>query len=88
MRHSFHKNNTKQKPIKIATAIQKAPLKKVINFFYKELICGDGILAYIPYEKLECGHEVVQKQDFYGYTNAYRRRCIQCFEVLQKTIDK
>jgi hypothetical protein len=29
-------------------------------------------------EVLECGHEQREKQDIYGPTNAYRRRCRQC----------
>lgn len=86
MRHSFTKNNTRQKPIKIATSMQKAPLKKVVAYTYRELACGDGIIARIPIEILECGHEVVQKQDMYGYTNAYKRRCIKCLEEIKEDL--
>jgi hypothetical protein len=30
------------------------------------------------YETLECGHEQRQKEDIYGPTNAYKRRCRRC----------
>jgi hypothetical protein len=29
-------------------------------------------------EVLECGHRQRRKEDIYGPTNAYRRRCQQC----------
>ncbi len=32
-------------------------------------------------EVLECGHKVTQKEDIYGPTNAYKRRCRQCVEL-------
>ena len=30
-------------------------------------------------EELECGHIIFKPRDFVGYTNAYRRRCKQCY---------
>ena len=32
-------------------------------------------------ETLECGHVVPRLSDIYGPTNAFRRRCRQCFDV-------
>jgi hypothetical protein len=36
-------------------------------------------------EKLECGHIVRIKEDIYGQTNAYKRRCRFCREANQQT---
>lgn len=47
----------------------KYPLRKVISTY------NDGIRMV---ELLECGHVIAQKQDMYGHTNAYRRRCWKC----------
>lgn len=51
--------------------INKYPLRKVIGYVDVD---GNGWIK----EKLECGHIVGIKQDIYGATNAYRRRCKQC----------
>lgn len=32
-------------------------------------------------ETLECGHTIHRKQDIYGYTNAFRRRCRHCLKT-------
>lgn len=52
------------------------PLRKIIREFLNEY--------GVPKEELECGHIITQKQDHYGYTNAYRRRCSQCEKELKK----
>ncbi len=31
-------------------------------------------------EVLECGHEQAERQDIYGATNAYRRKCRNCLK--------
>ncbi len=46
------------------------PLRCVIRSFVDQ--------NYSQMEELECGHTVRRKQDIYGYTNAYRRRCCWC----------
>lgn len=51
------------------------PLRKVTRFYMKKL---GGFKTEFPYELLECGHEIMQKRDIYGYTNAYSRRCHKC----------
>lgn len=48
-----------------------APLRKIVGEFTDEKTGARR-------EKLECGHVVNQKQDIYGPTNAYRRRCRHC----------
>lgn len=45
------------------------PLRKIVSRY------SDGVRLI---EVLECGHHVRQKQDIYGPTNAYRRRCRFC----------
>lgn len=47
-----------------------APLRKVVRCFTTE--------AGVERERLECGHVINRKQDIYGPTNAYRRRCRKC----------
>lgn len=39
-------------------------------------------------ETLECGHVVHRKQDAFGHTNAYRRRCRHCPPVPSRRIRK
>lgn len=51
------------------------PLRKVVRFYMKKL---EGFKTEFPYELLECGHEIMQKRDIYGYTNASSRRCHKC----------
>lgn len=34
-------------------------------------------------ESLSCGHIVTRKQDIFGSTNAYKRRCKQCLKETQ-----
>jgi len=52
-----------------------APLRKIISEGANEF----GVHT----ETLECGHTVHRKQDIYGYTNAYRRRCRHCLKEKQ-----
>lgn len=49
------------------------PLRKVVEEFQTP----EGFER----ERLECGHVVNRKQDHYGPTNAYRRRCRFCQPV-------
>jgi hypothetical protein len=51
------------------------PLRKVVRFYMKKL---EGFKTEFPFELLECGHEIQQKRDIYGYTNAHSRRCRRC----------
>lgn len=40
-------------------------------------------------ELYECGHRALRKQDIYGFTNAYKRRCRRCRDgELPKPEDK
>lgn len=39
-------------------------------------------------ERLECGHIVRIKQDIYGPTNAYRRRCRECARTPVQEVDR
>ena len=53
------------------------PLRKIIKRTteYEKI----GMFEYPRYyEYLECGHRIKEKSDFYGPTNAYRRRCRKC----------
>jgi len=45
------------------------PLRKIIETDYR---------GGIPWETLECGHEIAAKRDLMGFTNAVRRRCWKC----------
>lgn len=45
------------------------PLRKIVSTRY----AGD-----VPFETLECGHEIMAKRDLMGFTNAARRRCRKC----------
>ena len=45
------------------------PLRKIVSTEVR----GD-----IPWETLECGHEIAAKRDLMGFTNAFRRRCWKC----------
>ena len=56
-----------------------APLRKIVDRVWVE----SGLMMYgkplmVMRDKLECGHLVAAKQDIYGPTNAYRRRCRKC----------
>ena len=39
-------------------------------------------------ERLECGHEIAQRQDFMGPTNALRRRCHHCAREQREKTDE
>lgn len=54
---------------------QAYPLRKIVGRHYNEV---DMII-----EELECGHEQRQKHDLVGPTNAYSRRCRQCYREQQ-----
>lgn len=60
-------------------SITEYPLRKIVKkdlkFVYKT---SDGLVVEKPVEILECGHKVYIKQDIYGDTNAYYRRCKKC----------
>lgn len=56
---------------------RKYPLRKVVEQFRNK----HG--AWM--ERLECGHEVHEREDIYGPTNAYRRRCSKCGEMTKET---
>lgn len=53
------------------------PLRNIVKRINEERISG-GTVYTVEIEVLECGHEQLRKQDMYGYTNAYRRRCKKC----------
>lgn len=48
---------------------KSGPLRRVIARW----VVGD-----VPFEQLECLHEIVAKRDLMGYTNAASRRCREC----------
>ncbi len=50
---------------------KSGPLRKVVSSWF---------VGEVPFEKLECGHEIVAKRDLMGFTNAVRRRCRKCKE--------
>ena len=52
------------------TTKQLGPLRRVVDEFNDD----NGVHR----ERLECGHVINRKQDIYGHTNAYRRRCRHC----------
>jgi hypothetical protein len=56
------------------------PLRKIVGTVGREIAPG----VRVVYEQLECGHEQREKQDIYGPTNAYRRRCRQCPSIARK----
>lgn len=51
-----------------------APLRKVLGLVTVWLSDVDSV----EHELYECGHHAPRKQDIYGPTNAYRRRCHSC----------
>ena len=53
------------------------PLRAVIAEFTED----NGIQR----ERLECGHVINRKQDVFGHTNAYRRRCRYCRATTRPT---
>ena len=62
----------------MARTTTTAPLRRIVREFTETIENGDGCRAQLPREKLECGHVVAVRQDIYGPTNAYRRRCRRC----------
>ncbi len=60
-------------PDTLAARAPLAPLRRIIDEFVNE----HGVEC----ERLECGHVVHRKQDIYGPTNAYRRRCRHCLKA-------
>lgn len=52
------------------------PLRRVVS---------EGVNEHgVQTETLECGHTIHRKQDAFGHTNAYRRRCRHCRAALAK----
>lgn len=57
-------------PSSTSIAQKLGPLRRVVS---------EGANEYgVATETLECGHTVRRKNDIYGPTNAYRRRCRHC----------
>jgi hypothetical protein len=54
-----------------------APLRKVLGIIGWKIEDRPGS-AVVSHELYECGHHYRQKEDIYGPTNAYRRRCTHC----------
>lgn len=53
------------------------PLRRVV---------AEGVNEHgVQTETLDCGHVIHRKQDAFGHTNAYRRRCRHCRDRLEKT---
>ena len=50
------------------------PLRKIVEEFSEQ----KGLIE-IAMERLECGHAIRRKSDLFGVTNAYKRRCQQCY---------
>lgn len=59
-----------------------APLRKIVG--HRQHPRHESITVEI----LECGHWVPIKQDFYGETNAYCRRCWKCYRGWSKDADE
>lgn len=59
---------------------ERPPLRKIVREFINE--------HGAEKEELECGHVVPRKQDIYGATNAYRRRCKQCLNRVKQEISQ
>jgi hypothetical protein len=57
------------------TKRRRGPLRKVVGRDYGN---GQGELAEILFEVLECGHRQLPIEDIYGETHATRRRCPKC----------
>ncbi len=53
------------------------PLRRVLGVVEETMPSGVGLLR----ERLECGHVVPIREDIFGRTNAYRRRCRRCAAV-------
>jgi hypothetical protein len=65
----------------MASRTKLAPLRKIVS----EGVSEHGVHT----ETLECGHTIHRKQDIYGYTNAFRRRCRHCLkEAAGSSVDK
>lgn len=58
-------------------AFTLAPLRKVLGLISVPIGDRPGA-ATIGHELYECGHHRPPKQDIYGNTNAFRRRCNDC----------
>ena len=56
-----------------------APLRRVVGYVDHHPLSGRDVT--VRHELLECGHHAPPKQDAFGETNAYRRRCRQCLVV-------
>ena len=59
-----------------------APLRRVMKIVKVPVTYSTGNTYEFVRELLECGHTQGIKQDIYGPTNAYRRRCRQCLAAL------
>lgn len=71
-RKDGHKLNTN--PLRKIIEIVQVPLTDVRG--QQLVIYGEPVFQ--RKELLECGHIVRIKEDIYGQTNAYRRRCAKC----------
>jgi len=62
------------------------PLRKIVREYVGKYEFKDGTLSSVDtrLEELECGHVVRQKEDIYGPTNAYSRRCNKCPDITPK----
>lgn len=61
------------------------PLRRIVRTEIEEVKGTWGMAINRIYEVLECGHRVSVRKDFYGETNAYRRRCRFCQKPEQTT---
>ena len=56
--------------------LRHAPLRKIVEW---------GVGEYGNKERLECGHEIVQRYDLFGATYPISRRCLKCLEKTRGT---
>jgi hypothetical protein len=61
--------------------LNRDPLVKILRIVVQRVGIINGDEFGMRREVLICGHIVRIKQDIYGETNAYRRRCRKCGDL-------
>lgn len=72
-------------PLRKIVGIEHVPLTDIHG---NEYVNDFGETPQVRKERLECGHLINIKQDIYGETNAYRRRCRDCRKENENTNPK
>ncbi|MGB9620668.1 MAG: hypothetical protein ACPL7K_09670 [Armatimonadota bacterium] len=65
----------------------KYPLRRIVREFIERgpVYPGSPMMVDRYLEELECGHIVRTKSDWFGRTNAVRRRCKKCWLEQQES---